>query len=60
MDASNENSFDFNETNNAVLDWNNSVIGQGYNFTRSWGDPTRKFSGGKWTVNFDGSDMLRN
>ena len=58
MDASNENSFDFNETNNAVLDWNNSVIGQGYNFTRSWGDPTRKFSGGKWTVNFDGTDML--
>ena len=58
MDASDESRFDFNETNNAVLEWNNSVIGLGYNFNRSWGDPTRKFSGGKWTVNFDGTDML--
>ncbi|MEL0098081.1 MAG: LamG-like jellyroll fold domain-containing protein, partial [Opitutae bacterium] len=58
MDASNENSFDINQTNNAILEWNNSVIGQGYNFNMSWGDPTRKFSAGKWTVNFDGNDML--
>ena len=27
-------------------------------FQQVGGDPTRKFSGGKWTVNFDGTDML--
>ena len=31
MDASNESTFDINQSTNAIIEWNNSVIGQGYN-----------------------------
>ena len=60
MDASHADSFDFNQTNNnnSVLEWSNRVVGQAYDFDLVEGDPTRKFTSGKWTVNFDGDDML--
>ncbi|MDA0343881.1 MAG: hypothetical protein O3B07_06795, partial [Verrucomicrobia bacterium] len=58
MDASHADSFDINQSNNSVLEWSNRVVGQGYDFDLVWGDPSRKFTSGKWTVNFDGDDML--
>ena len=58
LDASHADSFDINQTNNSVLEWSNRVVGQAYDFNLVWGDPTRKFTSGKWTVNFDGDDML--
>ena len=58
MDANDENSFEINATTNAIIEWRNKVTGQGYDFDEVWGNPTRKSSTGKWTVNFDGDDMI--
>ena len=57
MDANDENSFEINATDNAIIEWRNKVTGQGYDFDEVWGNPTRKLSTGKWTVNFD-RDMI--
>ena len=58
MDASDEDSFDINTSTETIIEWRNKVTGQGYDFDEVWGNPTRKSSTGKWTVNFDGDDMI--
>ena len=59
MDANDSESFEYNQTNNTILkSWNNRIAGDDYDFDLIWGNPTRKYSNGKWTVDFDGDDML--
>ena len=57
MDANDEDSFEINATNNAIIEWRNKVPSQN-TISMRYGKSIRKFSAGKWTVNFDGDAMI--